>query len=41
MKKVRMLNGVNYKKIDDSGLHVDIDGDFNCLRCSRKCDLYN
>ncbi len=25
-KKIRMLTGVKYKKIDDSGLHIDIDG---------------
>lgn len=30
-KKVQMLPGVNYQRIDDDGLHIDIEGKSRCL----------
>ena len=31
MKKVTMLGGVNYERIDDAGLHVTVDGKAQCI----------
>jgi 2,4-dienoyl-CoA reductase (NADPH2) len=30
-RQVEMLSGVNYQRIDDEGLHIEVDGQMQCL----------